>query len=101
MSVTNSVGIFKKLITDEDPFHIHKSMGIYCLCNFIIQLTFYLLYRKMYLSPIVMVPHILLHITSFVFKVLAKRPVTQDNKIISKCQCLFGKSYVYIHLFSV
>ena len=38
----------------------------------------------MYLSPIVMVPHILLHITSFVFKVLPKRPVTEDNKIISK-----------------
>ena len=84
MSVTNDISLFKKLITDEDPFHIHKSMGIYCICNFIIQLTYYLLYRKMYLSPIVMIPHILLHITSFVFKVLAKRPVTQDNKIISK-----------------
>lgn len=78
------IGIINKLITHEDPFHIHKSMGIYCLFNFIFQLSYYFIYKTMYLSPVVMTPHVLLHITSFVFKVLDKRPVTQDNKIISK-----------------
>lgn len=76
--------IIQKLFTDEDPFHIHKTMGIYCLLNFMFQLSNYFRYKTMFLPPWVMLPHILLHVTSFVFKVLAKRPVTQDNKIISK-----------------
>ena len=84
MDRKKDISIIEKLVTHEDPFHIHKCMGIYCLSNFIFQLFYYFLYGEMRLSPIVMTPHILLHITSFAFKVLAKRPVTEDNKIISK-----------------
>jgi hypothetical protein len=75
---------YEKLITDEDPYHIHKSMGIYCLLNFVFQLVYYMCYREMILNWMVMIPHVMLHMTSFIFKVLDKRPVTNDNKIISK-----------------
>lgn len=75
---------YEKLITYEDPYHIHKSMGIYCLLNFVFQLVYYMCYREMILNWMVMIPHVMLHMTSFIFKVLDKRPVTDDNKIISK-----------------
>lgn len=76
--------IVEKLITHEDPYHVHKSMGIYCLLNFVFQLVYYICYKEMILNWMVMTPHILLHATSFIFKVLNRRPVTNDNKIISK-----------------
>lgn len=76
--------IVEKLFTHEDPYNIHKSMGIYCLLNFVFQIVYYMCYREMILNWMIMTPHILLHITSFIFKVLDKRPVTNDNKIISK-----------------
>jgi hypothetical protein len=73
-----------KLITSEDPFHIHKSMGIYCLINFIIQGLNYLFYGKIFISKYVMIPHVLLHVTSFVFSVLKKRPISNDGKLVKK-----------------
>lgn len=73
-----------KLITHEDPFHIHKTMGIYCLFHFVYQFFYYFTFHTMNLNTLNMLPHILLHITSFVFKVLDKRPVTGDNKIVKK-----------------
>ena len=76
--------VFKKLIMHEDPMHIHKTMGIYCLSHFVYQFTYYYYYQTMNLHVFNMLPHILLHITSFVFKVLEKRPVTEDNKIVKK-----------------
>lgn len=75
---------FKKLITHEDPFHIHKTMGIYCLFNFVIQLTSYFFTRDMFLTPIVLLPHFLLNATSFIFTVLKRRPVSDDGKISKK-----------------
>ena len=74
----------RKLITSEDPLHIHKTMGIYCLSNFIFQGLSYLIYRKTFLPNYVMIPHVLLHVTSFVFAVLKKRPTTEDGKIVKK-----------------
>lgn len=98
MISSKEVSLYEKLVTHEDPFHIHKTMGIYCLCNFVFQLSYYFVNREMCLSNMVMTPHILLHFTSFVFRVLAKRPVTQDNKIISKMS-MFIWEELRIHSF--
>jgi len=76
--------IREKLITIEDPIHVHKFFGIYCLLNYIIQFSYYFIYRSMVLNVYTILPHICLHISSFIFKVLQKRPVTEENKIISK-----------------
>lgn len=78
------MSVLDKLITDEDPFHIHKLHGIYCLCNYFFQFTNYYYHKTMILNPYILAPHIMLHVTSFVFQVLSRRPVTNDGKIISK-----------------
>ena len=98
MDSSKEISLYEKLVTHEDPFHIHKTMGIYCLSNFLFQLSYYFLYREMKLSTFVMIPHILLHVTSFVFRVLQNRPVTQDNKIISKMS-MFIWEELRIHSF--
>ena len=64
---------FNKLVTHEDPYHIHKIFGIYCIINYSIQYYTYFLYNTYNLNTYVIIPHILLHITSFIFKVLPKR----------------------------
>ncbi len=115
--------LIKKLFTHEDPFNIHKTMGILCLCNFVFQLSSYFYNRKMYLYQNVLIPHFLLNVTSFVFTVLKKRPVTEDGKITKKmamfiweelrvhslifswrsCLCIlypkYGKEIVFVTLF--
>lgn len=65
----------KKLITHEDRFHFHKSCGIYVLANFCFQLNYYLSYRDVILTKWIILPHALLPLTSFFFRVLSKRPV--------------------------
>ena len=72
----------KKLFTNEDPYFFHKIFGFYCLGNFFFQFYLYFTYGKMILTPLVILPHILLHLSSFIFHVLPKRPVTNDNKIV-------------------
>lgn len=74
----------EKFITMEDPMHIHKFFGIYCLLNYIVQFYHYFTYRSMVLNVCTILPHICLHMSSFIFKVLQKRPVTEENKIVSK-----------------
>ena len=64
-----------KLITKEDKFHIHKTCGIYILLNFIFQLEYYSIYNDVYLTPCILLPHIILPLSSFFFNVLSKRPV--------------------------
>tara|TARA_B100000424_G_scaffold271692_1_gene275876 strand:+ start:2586 stop:3380 length:795 start_codon:yes stop_codon:yes gene_type:complete len=76
--------MLQKLFTEEDPYHIHKTFGFFCLFNFIFQLSSYALTRQMYLNVYTITPHILLHFSSFIFKVLPKRAVTSDNKIVKK-----------------
>jgi len=71
-------GITDKLITHEDPIHIHKLMGLYCLANYFIQIGLYHYYGTPYLNAYVMIPHMLLPMTSFIFKVLTYRP-TQNK----------------------
>jgi len=70
-----------RLITNEDPFHIHKIFGIYCFCNLLYQTFMFLLYSKMNLTIPIMIPHLLLPATLLVFKVLAKRPKSKAIKM--------------------
>jgi hypothetical protein len=67
----------KKLITPEDPTHVHKLLGIFCLGNFIYRWGCYLLYRDMFLSTnfglISLCAHGLLSISSLIFHIPQKR----------------------------
>tara|TARA_B100002051_G_scaffold276209_1_gene323226 strand:+ start:2070 stop:2900 length:831 start_codon:yes stop_codon:yes gene_type:complete len=63
-----------KLVTNEDPLHLHKLLGAYVLLHFCVQLGLYACTRTMYLTPMLIWPHIALHASSFAFKVLPKRP---------------------------
>lgn len=72
MILTN---IKEKLFTHEDSYHLHKSLGLYCLLNYGYQFYLYFTYKEPILNFFTILPHILLHISSFNFKVLEKRPV--------------------------
>ena len=76
--------IKEKLITNEDPYHLHKGLGIYCLLNYLFQLIHYFFYRTMVLNTYVILPHMLLHVSSFIFKVMPRRAVSDDGRIVSK-----------------
>jgi hypothetical protein len=67
--------IVKKLVTHEDPYYIHKGLGILCLTNYFAQYYFYFVHNTFYLTIYTISPHILLHLSSFIFSVLKKRPV--------------------------
>lgn len=65
-----------KLVTKEDPLHVHKVSGLLCLCNFAYQTYRYLSALPVRLtgpSWFWLVPHVVLHLTSFVFRVLPRR----------------------------
>lgn len=62
-----------ELITNDDYLHIHKSFGLFVLSHFFIQTLFYLYYRQVYLYHWNLLPHIALHISSFLFNVLKYR----------------------------
>lgn len=64
-----------KLITKEDPFHLHKFCGFLCLVNYIYQYYQYFVHSRYDLNKYTLLPHLLLHATSFVFKVLERRPI--------------------------
>lgn len=81
----------KRLVTQEDPYHIHKTTGIYCLLNFVVQFSLYASTGNMVLTRIIMLPHLLLHATSFLFKVLERRPVSQEGKIVGKMSMFIWK----------
>jgi len=71
--------ILSKLITHEDKFHIHKTMGLLTLTNFIFQTIHYFAYQKLYYINQYIFIHIFLHMTSFIFQVLSKRPKAGDK----------------------
>jgi len=66
--------VSKKLFTHEDPYFIHKGLGFLCLANYVAQFYMYFARGTYYLNLYTIAPHILLHCSSFIFKVLAKRP---------------------------
>lgn len=91
MTIVSKNQYVKRLVTQEDPYHIHKTMGIYCLLNFVVQFSLYATTGNMILSKIIMLPHLLLHVTSFFFKVLERRPVSQEGKIVGKMSMFIWK----------
>ena len=71
--------IISKLITHEDNFHLHKTMGILTLTNFFFQTIHYFMYKRLYYINYYIFIHILLHVSSFIFQVLPKRPKNVDK----------------------
>lgn len=74
------VSNLSKLYTHEDPYHTHKTLGIFCLLHFLYRLYLRVVYNTMFLemntSTIVCVcVHILLSMSSFVFSI-PKRKVS-------------------------
>lgn len=61
------------LFTKEDRFHIHKILGLLCLLNYILQIGHSLIYGTTYRLDITLWPHFLLHLSTFIFHVRAKR----------------------------
>ena len=68
-----------KLFTEEDPYNIHKTFGFLALSNFAFQSYYYINYGEMFYIDKFIFIHMLLHVTSFVFKVLKQRPETGDK----------------------
>ena len=68
-----------ELITNEDPYHIHKSLGFYVLLHYFYQFYYFFNFNKMDLSPLNLLPHIALHLSSFVFKVLSRRSLSAER----------------------
>jgi hypothetical protein len=66
--------LYAKLVTHEDPLHLHKTIGAICLANFAAQMALYALHAPC-LTLYTLVPHMLLPLTSFIFKVLPRRPI--------------------------
>lgn len=67
----------RKLVTAEDPFHIHKMLGIFCLGNFAYRWGCFVLYRDMFLTTnvglISLCAHGLLSASSLIFHIPRKR----------------------------
>lgn len=66
--------ILEKLITHEDNYHIHKTLGLLCLFNYGYQYYLFISTGSYHLNIWTVAPHILLHNSSFIFNVLSKRP---------------------------
>jgi hypothetical protein len=94
--------IYKKLFTHEDNFLIHKSLGLYCLGNYIYQFYNYFVYNHVNLNLITLAPHILLHLSTFIFKVLPVRPIqTRLNMFIWEELRLHSMIFAYRACFSI
>lgn len=79
-----------QLITHEDYFHIHKSLGIYVLFHYFYQYINYFAYEGMNLNALNIIPHMGLHLSSFIFDVLQKR-------IMSKQMAMFIWEELRLH----
>ena len=81
------------LITNADIFHLHKICGAYVAFNFVYQYMNYLITGTMILNEWNLIPHFLLHISSFSFHVLRSRSIKQ------KLHMFVWEEFVYIHLY--
>lgn len=63
------------LFTHEDNYNVHKLVGLYCILNYIYQFWCFFVHDRVYLNVFTIAPHMFLHLTTFIFKVLRKRPV--------------------------
>lgn len=62
-----------KLFTNEDKNNNHKILGFYVLINYLLQNIYYFFNGKTFLNFWILLPHFLLHISSFQFNVLKQR----------------------------
>ena len=69
-----------KLFTNEDHLNVHKIFGSLVLINYIFQYMNYLIFNETYLNFITLIPHFLVHYTSFQFNVLRERA---RNKVMA------------------
>ena len=65
------------LFTKADIYHFHKICGAYVAFNFVYQYMSYLITGTMIFNEWNLIPHFLLHISSFSFHVLRSRSVKQ------------------------
>ena len=70
-----------RLVTHEDPFHLHKMLGVYVLLHFFSQFALYVSTGSMYLAAPLIWPHMALHASSFAFKVLPVRPTSGRGRM--------------------
>ena len=75
-----------KLFTNEDHLNVHKIFGSLVLFNYFFQYMNYFIFDEIYLNFITLIPHFLVHYTSFQFNVLEK------EHVIKLWLCLFGKN---------
>jgi hypothetical protein len=61
------------LITNEDNYNLHKLFGMYVLLHYSFQYVHYFAFGYMILNKWNMIPHIGLHMSSFIFNVLQRR----------------------------
>lgn len=78
-SIVKNEKSYMKLITHEDSYHLHKLFGAYVLGNFIYQHYLYIVIGDMNLTLFNLIPHILLHLSSLQFRVLAKRETETEK----------------------
>lgn len=91
-----------RLITHEDPLHLHKTMGIFCLLNYVVQYNLFFKYGCSNIILCNLIPHILLHVTSFAFTVLKKRPAASHlNMFIWNELRVHSMLFAYRSIFSI
>ena len=96
--------MIQKLVTPEDPYHIHKTCGLYVLMNFIYQYYLFFTTLTMNLTPLILLPHALLHVSSFMFKVLSHRGRTKALNMfiwdeLRLHSCIFAFRAIFTILF--
>tara|TARA_Y100000816_G_C26007466_1_gene526594 strand:+ start:253 stop:1062 length:810 start_codon:yes stop_codon:yes gene_type:complete len=72
---------FNELITNEDPYYLHKFFGFFVLINYIYQFSNFFLYNSVNLNTWSILPHLFLHYSSFIFKVLPYRIQTKQTEM--------------------
>lgn len=91
-----------RLITHEDPFHLHKTMGVFCLMNYAVQYNLFFRYGTHNIILCNLIPHILLHVTSFAFTVLKRRPAASHlNMFIWNELRIHSMLFAYRSIFSI
>ena len=65
--------MFSRLVTKEDPYHVHKTLGIACFLHYLYQFSRYTLGYPILTSPFTVVfaicLHLSLNLSSFIFRV--------------------------------
>lgn len=102
--------IVTKLVTKEDPYHIHKALGAFALCSFayryfyVLPMTGGLGFTGTYFDYFTLMAHWLLSSSSLIFHVLEKRIVERPLIIYQEYRLhaiLFTSSAVVVSIFGI